>query len=505
MPDNATTSLDNLRRLLREKATLGSVGSIVGWDEQTQMPPAGTDLRADQQALLAKLSHAMNTSEELGDAIAAAEDSSPAGDDSVVVKEARRDYDRTTKLPSRLVEELARAEVVGHAAWVEARNNDDFSGFSPHLESMLKLKREEADLVGHDGDPYAALLDDYEPHESPAYLDEVFAALKDPLIDLVGRITDSGKTPRRELLTRDYPADKQRELSIHAAKAVGFDFDAGRLDVAVHPFCSGFGPGDTRMTTRFQLNDLGDSFFSTLHETGHALYEQNLPKKEHFGTGLGTSVSLGIHESQSRLWENLVGRGEAFWRHLYPMAQELFPQNLKDEPLDDFLFAANDIRPSFIRTESDEATYNLHVLLRYEIERALLSGDLSVGDLPGAWDEKMQTYLGVKPGKASDGCLQDVHWSAGLIGYFPTYTLGNVYSACLFDAATKDLGGEAKRDEQFARGDFKPLLDWLIDKVHSQGRRYGARELVERATGQKPTVEPLLVHLRRKAEEFYGV
>ena len=231
------------------------------------------------------------------------------------------------------------------------------------------------------------------------------------------------------------------------------------------------------MTTRYDERNLGDSFFSTLHETGHALYEQNLPKADHFGTGPGQSVSLGIHESQSRLWENLVGRGRPFWQFLLPQAVELFPDSLRGVGLDGFLFAANDVRPSFIRVEADEATYNLHVLLRFELERAMLSGDLSVADLPGAWDEKMQTYLGLRPERASDGCLQDVHWSAGLIGYFPTYTLGNLYSAMLFNAATTALGGERERDAQFARGDFAPLLDWLRTHVHHQGRRRAARAI----------------------------
>ncbi len=505
MPDTDTPSA-KLHSLLRAKAVLASVASTIGWDEQTQLPAAGTDLRADQSSLMARLTHERATDDELGRAIAAVEANSPDGDEAVVAFEARRDFDRATKLPSRLVEELARAEVTGHAAWVTARQNDDFEAFVPHLEAMLRLKREEADCVGHDGDAYAALLDDYEPGESPAYLDDVFAQLKQPLIDLVGRITDSGKTAPKEILEREYGVEAQRELSMRAATAVGFDFDAGRLDVAVHPFCTGLGPGDTRMTTRFQERDLGDSFFSTLHETGHALYEQNLPKAEHFGTGLADSVSLGIHESQSRLWENLVGRSHAFWQHLYPAAQELFPAALGDVPMDDFVFAANDVRPSFIRTESDEATYNLHVLLRFEIERALLSGDLAVADLPGAWNEKMREYPRCRAGEGeSSAACRTSTGRPGCSGYFPTYTLGNVYSACLYDAATSDLGGEEKRDAAFARGEFRPLLDWLIEHVHRHGRRFKAREMVEKATGQKPTVEPLLAHLNRKASELYGV
>jgi carboxypeptidase Taq len=503
-----STAHEQLAAELRRVAVLGSVASTIGWDEQTQLPSAGTDLRAEQSAAMARLVHEQRTTSKLGDLIAAAEDAaSGAAADSTeacTAREARRGFDRATKLPGDLVEAIAKAEVVGHAAWVKARESDDFNGFAPHLDAMLGLKRQEADAVGHSGDRYEALLDDYEPGAKPAELDTLFAELKQPLIELVGRIKDSGKQAPRHILRQRFDVDAQRELSLHAARAFGFDFNAGRLDVAVHPFCTGLGPGDTRMTTRFVEDDVGNSFFSTLHETGHALYEQNLPKADHFGTGPADSVSLGIHESQSRMWENLVGRGEAFWDHFYPTAQQMFPDVLNDVAKDDFVFAANDVRPSFIRTESDEATYNLHVLLRFEIERALLSGDLATADLPGAWDEKMRDYLGVVPEKASDGCLQDVHWSAGLLGYFPTYTLGNVYSACLFDAATESLGGVKSRDAAFARGEFRPLLDWLINHVHRHGRRYDAKTLIENATGQRPTVQPLLRHLYDKAERFYG-
>ena len=495
---------------LRADAVFASVAGTLGWDEQTQLPAKANALRADQSAMMAELAHGRATDAELGDLIARAEeetvgfpaDSAPAA----TARQARRDFDRATKLPGDLVAAIARAEVEGHHAWVAARAAEDFPAFAPKLEAMFSLKRREADAVGSEsGDPYDALHDDYEPGGTAAEVGRVFADLKGRLVDLVGRINDGGRAPDRSILARHYDVERQRELSTRAATACGFDFDAGRLDVAVHPFCTGLGPGDTRMTTRFFENDLGNSFFSTLHETGHALYEQNLPKAEHFGTAPGESASLGIHESQSRLWENLVGRGRPFWRHFWPVAQELFPDALGGESMDAFLFAVNDVRPSFIRTESDEATYNLHVLLRFELERALLGGDLNVGDLPGAWDEKMREYLGVVPDRPSLGCLQDVHWAAGLIGYFPTYTLGNLYSAQIYEKATGDLGGEAERDAMFARGEFRPLLDWLVEHVHRHGRRYGARELVARITGGEPSAEPLMNHLNRKASEFYGV
>jgi carboxypeptidase Taq len=501
-----------LARHLRDLATLGSVASTLGWDEQTQLPDEANALRADQSSLLAKLLHERATDPVLGEAIAKAEEdvgsqNLPAdSDEATTARDARRSFDRATKLPGDLVQALARAEVEGHHAWVAARKADDFTAFAPKLREMIGLKQQEADAVGSaSGDRYDALLDDYEPGETAVNIEAVFDSLRDPLIELVAKIADSGKVAPREILQRHYPTDRQRELSMRAATACGFRFTAGRLDVAVHPFCTGLGPGDTRMTTRFVEDDLGNSFFSTLHETGHALYEQNLPKSEHFGTGCASSISLGIHESQSRLWENLVGRGRPFWQHFWPVANELFPEQLAQTSLDDFLFAVNDVRPSFIRTESDEATYNLHVLLRFELERALLSGDLSVDDLPAAWDEKMRKYLGVVPDRMSQGCLQDVHWSAGLVGYFPTYTLGNLYSAQIYEIATADLGGATDRDAAFARGEFKPLLDWLVDKVHRHGRRFGARQLVTHITGRPPSAEPLLAHLRQKATEFYEI
>ena len=509
---NSDSPHEQLKARLRENAVLSSVAGTIGWDEQTQLPHAATELRADQSSMMATLVHERNTSAELGDLIAAAENhvkeqNLPAdSDEATTAREARRDFDRATKLPADLVAAIARAETVGHAAWVEARKSEDFPAFAPHLTTMLDLKRKEAQLVGEGkGELYDALLDDYEPGETAADLRDVFGQLRDALVELVAKIGDSGKIPPRDLLTREYPTVNQNELSRRAATACGFDFDAGRLDIAVHPFCTGLGPGDTRMTTRFDERDLGNSFFSTLHETGHALYEQNLPKAEHFGTGCGEAISLGIHESQSRLWENQVGRGAAFWQHFWPVAQDLFPGALGEAKVDDFLFAVNDVRPSFIRTESDEFTYNLHILMRFELEQALLREDLTPSDLPGAWNEKMQTYLGITPEKPSLGCLQDVHWSAGLVGYFPTYTLGNPYSAQLYAKATDDLGGEHERDAMFARGEFRPLLDWLVEHVHQHGRRYSARELIRRITGEDLQVEPLLAHLRGKASEFYGV
>jgi carboxypeptidase Taq len=329
----------------------------------------------------------------------------------------------------------------------------------------------------------------------------VFAALRGPLVELIGRITSSGRKAPVEILERKFPAAIQEKLSREAAGKIGFDFEAGRLDVSVHPFCSGLGPGDCRMTTRYDENYFGDAFFGVLHETGHGLYNQGL-EGEHWGTPRGESISLGIHESQSRMWENLVGRSAAFWRFYFPKAKAAFGETLADVSEEQWVFAVNDVRPSLIRTESDEATYNLHILLRFELEQAMLSGDLSVADIPGAWNEKMKKYLGLTPPDDSKGCLQDVHWSGGAIGYFPTYTLGNLYAAQFFQQARKDLGD---LDGQFARGEFSSLLSWLRENIHRHGRRYSARELVKKVTGRDLSWEPLMEHLKEKASRLYGV
>ena len=504
---NATgnQSYDALRAELREIGLLSSVRAVLDWDEQTQMPPRGATHRAGQVSLLAKMIHARLTSARVGDLLAAAGDEVGAnGDDdaAVNVRETRRTYDRARKLPPELVEELARTGVLAQQAWAEARRKSDYPAFRPWLEKIVALKCREADCVGYaSGNRYDALLDEYEPGETAANVKRTFDALRGPLVELVRKIMDSPRKAPLEILQRHYPAAAQEKLARNAAAAVGFDFSAGRLDTSTHPFCTGLGPGDTRMTTRYDEHYFGDAFFGVLHETGHALYDQGLPP-EHFGTPRGEAVSLGIHESQSRLWENLVGRSRAFWRRFMPLAREAFPHALAGVGDDDWHFAINDVRPSLIRTEADEATYNLHVMLRFELEQAMLSGDVSAADVPAAWNERMRDYLGVTPPDDARGCLQDIHWSGGAIGYFPTYTLGNLYAAQLFEQARKDLGD---LDAMFAAGEFMPLLGWLRKNVHAHGKRYLPRDLVRRVTGEDLSPEPLLRHLRGKASDLYKV
>jgi carboxypeptidase Taq len=502
---NMTSSYDALVTELREIGLLSSIGSLLEWDERTQLPAKGAEHRGNQSALLAGLTHRRFTSAKVDELLQAIEGSDlvrdPESDPTVNVRETRRAFDRAKKLPESLVEELTRTAVLGQHAWAEARKKSDFAAFSPWLEKILNLKKQQADCIGFTAHPYDALLDEFEPGDTTADLTRVFDELRGPLVDLIRRIAESSRKIPADILERRYPAAAQEKLARDAATAIGFDFQAGRLDTSVHPFCTGIGPGDTRMTTRYDENYFGDAFFGVLHETGHGLYEQGLPP-EHFGTPRGEFISLGIHESQSRLWENLVGRSRSFWTFFGPKARAAFPEALAGVSDEDWYRAINEVRPSFIRTESDEATYNLHILLRFELEQAMITGDLAAADLPAAWNEKMKTYLGITPPDDAHGVLQDIHWSGGAIGYFPTYTLGNLYAAQFFEQAKKDLGDI---DASFARGDFAPLLAWLREKIHRHGKRYTARQLVKKVTGTDLSAGPLLKHLNQKAAEIYGV
>lgn len=491
---------------LQQTALLGSCASVLSWDEQTNLPLGGGEHRANQLALLAGLTHQRATSPRAGELLDELEANSDLADDDsgrdIVVREARRTYNRQTKLPQKLVEELSRTTTLGQQAWVAARKASDFAQFEPWLGKILALKREEAAAIGFgSGVPYDAMLDEYEPGATAASIAAAFKPLREELVKIVAAVVDSGRSPKHEIITRRYPIEAQKTFATAAARVIGFSFQDGRLDVAAHPFCSGLGPGDCRLTTRYDERHFNGAFFGVLHEAGHGIYEQGL-NPDAFGTALGETVSLGIHESQSRLWENFVGRSHAFWQHFFPQAQAAFPESLTDVSLDEFHAALNDVRPSFIRVEADEVTYNLHIMLRFEIEQAMLAGDLQPHDIPTVWNETFTRYFGLTPPSAALGCLQDIHWSAGLLGYFPTYALGNMYAAQFFDAADEQLGGLSA---QFARGQFAPLKDWLNEHIHSPGKRYRAHELVQRVTGKPLSHESLLRHLHRRFDGLYGI
>ena len=491
------TPYDDLMHRHRELTLLNSCAALAQWDQQTYMPRQGAALRGDQLALLAKLAHAQATDPRVGELLAGAT-ADPDSLEAANLRELKRSYARATKLPARLVEELARATTQAQEVWGEARAKSDFALFRPWLERIVALKREEAHAVGFTGHVYDALLDEFEPGATTAELRTLFAKLAAQLVPLVRAIAASKQKPDASILSRDFPVDRQRIFAESAAAAVGFDFSAGRLDTTTHPFCSGIGPGDCRITTRYNANAFNEAFFGVLHEAGHGLYEQNLPADQ-YGTPAGTYCSLGIHESQSRLWENAVGRGEAFWGHFFPRLKQTFPCVADVHP-DDFHFAVNAVRPSFIRVEADEVTYNLHIALRFELEVALLTGELAVAELPAAWNAKFGEMFGLTPANDREGCLQDIHWSFGGLGYFPTYTLGNLYAAQFMASARRDLDD---LDASFRRGDFHSLADWLRTFVHRPARRHLPNALCERVTGQPLSTEPFVSYLREKFAPLY--
>ncbi|MBC8106509.1 MAG: carboxypeptidase M32 [Anaerolineae bacterium] len=496
---------EQLVKQLQEIAVLESTLAVLGWDERVNMPPGCTEGRAEQLSYLARLHHEHFTSPKIGELLSKVESTDvmkgdPRSDAAVNVRETRRAFDRATKLPGALVEEMARTSSLGEAAWIDARKKSDFKAFEPWLAKQVDLKRQQAKCYGYKEHIYDALLDDYEPHATTSQVKGVFDAFRPKLVEIIRRVTESGKKAPKEILRRHFPQAAQYEFGKQSAAAIGFDFEKGRLDVSVHPFCTGMGRGDTRMTTRYDEHDMVGAFFGVLHESGHGLYDQGLDEK-HWGLPRGKAVSLGIHESQSRMWENFVGRSKSFWKFMMPKARAAF-DCLKDVKEEDFVFAVNDIRPSLIRTESDEATYNLHIMLRFDLEQQMLVGDLKPADVPAAWNERMKKDFGITPPDDAKGCLQDTHWSSGLMGYFPTYALGNMYCAQFFEKARQDLGD---LDAMFAKGDFKPLLDWLRKNVHRHGMTYTPRQLVKHVTGSDLSPEPLLRHLSKKASEYYGV
>jgi carboxypeptidase Taq len=493
--------------LLRTKSTLGSVSRLTGWDQETYMPPKAAPARAEQSSLLAELVHERATSPRVGELIAACEgDASLMGDARIAanLREIRRDYDHATKLPSSLVAELAEVGSKAQHVWKEARAKNDFAMFRPWLEKMVALSQKKAECYGipEGGELYDALLDEYEPDARSAEVQAVFEPLRNSLSALIAELTSTGKKPDDAPRKIEVPEARQHALGHKVLEAYRFDLEAGRLDVTTHPFCEGLAPGDTRLTTRYRESSWTDALFGTMHECGHGLYEQGLPKGELFGQPLSEAISLGIHESQSRMWENFVGRSRAFWEWGLPVTKQTFGDPMSSFSLDEVYASVNTVEPSLIRVEADEATYNLHIMLRFELERAIISGDLAVEDIPGEWNKRFEDYLGVKVPDDARGCLQDVHWSFGLMGYFPTYALGNLYAAQFWEKINEDI---PDLDDRFRAGDFGTLLDWLRVNIHQHGRQYKAGELCERVTGKPLEAAPLLRHLEGKLKPVYGL
>jgi len=492
-----------LASYLRQSRVLASCQQLLSWDQETQMPHDAAELRAEQLSMLAGLAHRRDCADELGEMLERAGDEVGSGDEPEVasVREARRDFTRRKRIPAELMEERVRTTSLARQAWIESRAKNDFATFLPHFEHIVDIMRRFADALGFEDHPYDALVAEYEPGETAASLKELITPLQERSASLLGRILDSGGAIDASVLKRRYPTDAQEQFNRFGAEKLGFDFRRGRLDVTAHPFCSGQGPTDVRLTTRYDERNVADSYYSTLHEAGHGIYEQGLPE-ERYGSPLGDACSFGIHESQSRMWENHVARSRAYWTWLFPHVRERFPKASEGATAEEYYRANNAVAPSLIRVDADEITYDLHIAIRFGLEERLLSRELSAGDVPEAWNAEYQRLLRVTPPTDADGCLQDVHWSAGLFGYFPTYSLGNVYAAQLFAKADEDLGGV---HAQFARGEFRPLKEWLRENIHRHGRRYRPRKLVELATGHKPTIEPMMTYLEAKFGDLYSI
>jgi carboxypeptidase Taq len=476
----------------REINLLRSASQVLEWDEQTYLPTRGVEYRAEQLSYLGAKAHALFTDPVVGEWLESSRKAglAPESDEGVNVREWTRSYERATKLPVEFVEEFEKTAALSREAWKNARQAGDFSAFRPHLEKIVSMTIEKAHRYGFVTSPYDALLEDYEPGATAAYVAPVFAELKPALKELVQRI---GSRSSDESLSGDYPIAQQQAFNRIIAEAVGYDFGAGRIDTTTHPFATSLGPFDHRITTRYDEKFFQVSLYGILHESGHALYEQGL-RPEAFGTPIGSSVSLGIHESQSRLWENHVGRSRSFWERWYPVASQHIP-DLQRFGIDQVVLGVQKVAPSFVRVEADEVTYDLHVLLRFEIELALIEGKIAVRDLPEVWNTKFEDLFGLKVPNDRLGVLQDIHWSMGALGYFPTYSLGNLNAAQLMKFAEQHV---ASLTESLAKGEYQPLLAWLRAEVHRPGKKFLPNDLMARVTGEPTQARYRIEYLRQK-------
>lgn len=524
-----SNAIQELRERLAEIADLSAAGGLLGWDQQTMMPERAAAQRAEQLGTVGKLVHERFTDPAIGRLLDAAEplvaavagdgadaadgdggdgdgaDAAADGDvtaiDAALVRVTRRDWEKARRVPTDLAAELARAGALGHAAWVDARERSDFAAFLPALRRNVELKLRYVECFDDFEDPYDVLLDDYEEGMTSAEVDALFVELRAALVPLIAAVAERADAVDDGFLRGDFPVAGQRELVGGVLRRLGWAEDGWRLDEAAHPFATSFGPGDVRLTTRYDPGYVGTALYGAIHEFGHGLYESQVDVAL-ARTPLGEGTSLSVHESQSRLWENVVARGRPFAGWLHGRLAEVFPERFSGVDADGFYRAVNRVRPSLIRVEADEATYGLHIILRFELERAMIDGSVPLADLPEAWNARMRQYLGVDVPDDARGVLQDVHWSGGDIGYFATYALGNLIAAQLWTRAREDLPG---LDDALAAGDGGPLRDWLREHVHRWGRRLPPRELVQRATGTPIRVQPFVDYLRGKLGPIYGV
>ena len=503
-------TLEPLTNWLLEIQRINSAASVLSWDQETYMPAGGGAARAEQLATLQGIAHqklvSLETERLLGSWLDLAtglplEHDGELWDESsrALLREVWRDYSRAKKLPSDFVMTLSRECSLAQQVWAEAKEGQSFISFLPNLRTVLSLKQQEADYLGYQESPYNALLDVYEPGSTITSLRPLFAQIKARLVPLLRNIQNSRVQIDDGFLFHAYDQSRQVEFGRLVLIAMGYDFERGRLDHSAHPFTTSFHPTDVRVTTRVHEYDLPSCLFSCIHEGGHGLYDQGLDPR-HYGTPLGESVSLGIHESQSRMWENCVGRSRAFWRFFYPILQATFHHQLRGVDLDQFYAVINRVKPSLIRVEADELTYNLHIMLRFEVEQDLIEGKTKPDELPEVWNQKMKDYLGVVPSHDGEGVLQDVHWSMGAFGYFPTYTLGNLYAVQFYEQARLEI---PHLEDEIAAGQMMVLRRWLGQKIHRWGRMFTPDHLAQRVTGISLTPEPFLRYAERKYGELY--
>jgi carboxypeptidase Taq len=480
---------------------LSYIRSVLAWDQQVNMPKGSVKGRADQMALMQNLIHSRVKSDKTGKLIKNAEKLDSLNEtDLALIREAKREYEQATKIPDKLVTEIAKTSSLGHIEWEKARAKSDFSIFKPYLEKIIKLRIEFAEKLDTGPTLYSTLLDLFEPGSTYDWTLKIFNEMKPKLVKIVEKLISASDRPNKSILKKNYDPEKQWQLSLDIIKKLNFDFNTGRQDKATHPFTASLSSIDTRITTRIRENFLPDCLFSTIHECGHALYQMGF-KEEIHGTLLADGCSMGIHESQSRMWENIVGRSKEFWEYWYPIFQKTFPENLKDYPMEEFHRSINVVEPSFIRVDADEVTYGLHIILRFELENMIIEDNLQASELPELWNAKMEELLGIVPPNNTLGVLQDVHWSSGF-GYFPSYALGNLYAAQIYNQILKE---NPILPQDYKKGEFQNLLNHLKEKVHQHGRIYRAKELIKKITGEDLNPDYFIKYVEDKYYPIYGI
>ena len=497
-----TKNLNKLKKIIYEINDINHAAAVLGWDQETYMPKGGINDRANQLSTLSKISHEKFTSSEVGELIEAAKEEvkhhSKTSDDFCLIKVLDKDYQKSIKVPTKLVTEMSKASSLGQQSWAKARQESDFSLFADPLKKLVSLKQEYAKIFTPYDHIYDTLLDDFEPGLKTKDVKEIFNKLRSKQVELLKRVAEKHEI-NNKFLSQDFDEKKQWNFGVEAITKFGYDWNRGRQDKTEHPFTTNFGIDDVRITTRTCKNYLPMGMFGSMHEAGHAMYEQGIPKSL-ARTPLAGGASLAFHESQSRMWENLVGRSLPFWTHFYPKLQSMFSSQLSNVKLEDFYRGINKVSPSLIRVEADEATYNMHIMLRLEIEIGLIEGSMSVADLPEIWNSKMSEYLGINPSNDAEGVLQDIHWSMGAIGYFSTYALGNLISVQLWECIKRDI---PTLNSQIESGNFEELLSWLRKNVHIHGAKFEPQVLIEKITGSKITPEPYINYLTEKYSRIY--